>query len=49
MSKTILVVDDHANVRTLIKEYLAEHGYSRRRRARRRRGAGAWRTASSPT
>jgi DNA-binding response OmpR family regulator len=27
MAKTILVVDDHANVRTLIKEYLAEHGF----------------------
>ena len=27
MSKTILVVDDHANVRTLIKEYLTELGY----------------------
>src|SRR5690606_28450640 len=24
---TILVVDDHASVRTLIKEYLSEHGY----------------------
>jgi len=27
MDKTILVVDDHANVRTLLKDYLAEHGY----------------------
>jgi DNA-binding response OmpR family regulator len=27
MAQTILVVDDHANVRTLIKEYLAELGY----------------------
>jgi DNA-binding response OmpR family regulator len=27
MGKTILVVDDHANVRTLIKDYLTEHGY----------------------
>jgi DNA-binding response OmpR family regulator len=27
MSKTILVVDDHANMRTLIKEYLSEQGY----------------------
>ena len=27
MGKTILVVDDHANVRTLLKDYLAEHGY----------------------
>jgi DNA-binding response OmpR family regulator len=25
--KTIMVVDDHANVRMLIREYLAEHGY----------------------
>ncbi len=25
--KTILIVDDHANVRTLVKEYLTEHGY----------------------
>src|SRR5215216_3935475 len=27
MAQTILVVDDHANVRTLIKEYLTELGY----------------------
>ena len=27
MAQTILVVDDHANVRTLIKEYLSELGY----------------------
>jgi DNA-binding response OmpR family regulator len=27
MNKTILVIDDHANVRTLLKDYLAEHGY----------------------
>jgi DNA-binding response OmpR family regulator len=27
MTQTILVVDDHANVRTLIKEYLTELGY----------------------
>ncbi|HJZ49803.1 MAG TPA: response regulator transcription factor [Roseiflexaceae bacterium] len=27
MAQTILVVDDHANVRTLIKEYLGELGY----------------------
>lgn len=27
MTKTILVVDDHANVRTLIQDYLGEHGY----------------------
>jgi two-component system, OmpR family, alkaline phosphatase synthesis response regulator PhoP len=27
MGRTILVVDDHANVRTLIKDYLTEHGY----------------------
>ena len=27
MAQTILVVDDHANVRTLIKEYLTEVGY----------------------
>jgi len=27
MSKTILVVDDHANVRVLLEEYLSEHGY----------------------
>lgn len=26
-SATILVVDDHANTRALIKEYLTEHGY----------------------
>lgn len=25
--KTILMVDDHANVRMLVKEYLSEHGY----------------------
>ena len=28
MAQTILVVDDHANVRTLIKEYLTELGYN---------------------
>jgi two-component system, OmpR family, alkaline phosphatase synthesis response regulator PhoP len=28
MGRTILVVDDHANVRTLLEEYLAEHGYN---------------------
>ncbi len=28
MGSTILVVDDHANTRALIKEYLTEHGYS---------------------
>ena len=27
MAQTILVVDDHANVRTLIREYLGELGY----------------------
>jgi DNA-binding response OmpR family regulator len=27
MEKTILIVDDHANVRTLLKDYLAEHGF----------------------
>lgn len=27
MSKTILVVDDHDNVRMLLKDYLSEHGY----------------------
>jgi DNA-binding response OmpR family regulator len=27
MAQTILIVDDHANVRTLIKEYLTELGY----------------------
>ena len=27
MSKTILVVDDKANVRTLIREYLSKQGY----------------------
>ncbi len=27
MSKTILVVDDHANVRTLLDDYLGEYGY----------------------
>ena len=27
MAQTILVVDDHANVRMLIKEYLTELGY----------------------
>jgi DNA-binding response OmpR family regulator len=27
MAQTILVVDDHANVRTLVKEYLTELGY----------------------
>ncbi|WP_129630053.1 response regulator transcription factor [Candidatus Oscillochloris fontis] len=27
MSKTILVVDDHANVRLLLKDYLSEHGF----------------------
>lgn len=27
MGKTILVVDDHANVRILLEEYLIEHGY----------------------
>ena len=27
MSKTILVVDDKANIRTLVREYLTEHGY----------------------
>jgi DNA-binding response OmpR family regulator len=27
MAQTVLVVDDHANVRTLIKEYLTELGY----------------------
>src|ERR1051325_1873739 len=27
MAKTILVVDDHASVRTLIEDYLGEHGY----------------------
>ena len=27
MSKTILVVDDKANVRILIREYLTEQGY----------------------
>jgi DNA-binding response OmpR family regulator len=28
MGSTILVVDDHANTRALIKEYLTEHGYN---------------------
>jgi DNA-binding response OmpR family regulator len=27
MAKTILIVDDHASVRTLLQEYLYEHGY----------------------
>jgi DNA-binding response OmpR family regulator len=27
MSKTILIADDHENVRTLIEDYLGEHGY----------------------
>jgi DNA-binding response OmpR family regulator len=27
VSQTILIVDDHANVRTLLEDYLAEHGY----------------------
>ena len=27
MGKTILVADDHANVRTLVQDYLTEHGY----------------------
>jgi DNA-binding response OmpR family regulator len=27
MPRTILVVDDHASVRTLVKDYLTEHGY----------------------
>ena len=27
MAKTILVVDDKANVRTLLREYLTEQGY----------------------
>lgn len=27
MAKTILVADDHASVRTLVKEYLTEHGF----------------------
>nr|WP_044199609.1 response regulator transcription factor [Oscillochloris trichoides] len=27
MAKTILVVDDHANVRALLKDYLSEHGF----------------------
>ncbi len=27
MSKTILVVDDKANVRTLVREYLSEQGF----------------------
>ena len=27
MSKTILVVDDKANVRTLVREYLTEQGF----------------------
>ena len=27
MPKTILVVDDKANIRTLVREYLTEQGY----------------------
>jgi DNA-binding response OmpR family regulator len=27
MPRTILIVDDHASVRTLVKDYLTEHGY----------------------
>lgn len=42
--KTIMIVDDHANVRTLVKEYLAESSVSiaPTRRARRKPAAPGW-------
>ncbi|MBI3965234.1 MAG: response regulator, partial [Chloroflexi bacterium] len=27
MARTVLIADDHASVRTLVREYLTEHGY----------------------